>query len=65
MMRHKWRWIVSGYARECLRCGFTEYIYSPIKKDKGIQILQGGFPVGSAGERRKIPKCYAVERNLK
>ena len=23
--RHKWKWIVGGYARECVKCGKREY----------------------------------------
>ena len=23
--RHKWKWIVQGYARECIKCGEKEF----------------------------------------
>lgn len=42
--RHKWDWIVSGYAKKCLVCGIKKYFYERIRS-KEIQLMQGGFPV--------------------
>lgn len=43
--RHKWVWIVSGYARRCIICNKREHFAQKMLKDKNIQILQGGFPI--------------------
>jgi hypothetical protein len=59
--RHKWSLAFSGYAEECLNCGFISYKYQHIKRERGIQILQGGFPIGSFSEKRKIPPCNGKE----
>lgn len=43
--RHKWEWIVNGYARKCKVCGVKEYFHEKLKLDKDVQLIQGGFPV--------------------